>query len=110
MQTYRGERSPWIVHHEFDGAGTTQAGDRIATLRRSFRGAAERAALPEGFVQHDLRHRRVTEWLRQGHSAHKVQLAMGHADLATTIGYAHLVEDDLLTLVEAPKQSTGTAW
>ena len=28
-----------------------------------------------------------------------VQRAMGHADLATTMGYAHLVDDDLLTLV-----------
>lgn len=29
-----------------------------------------------------------------------VQRAMGHADLATTMGYTHLVDEDLLVLVK----------
>jgi hypothetical protein len=29
---------------------------------------------------------------------------MGHADLATTMGYAHLVDDDLLTLVAVDEE------
>ena len=90
--------------------GKTRAGDRIATLRTSFQNATTRADLPEGFVTHDLRHRRVTEWLRYGHPAHKVQLAMGHANLSTTLHCAHLVEDDLLSLVEPLERATGTDW
>lgn len=60
----------------------------------------KRAKLPADLRQHDLRHRRVTTWLAEGKSPALVQKAMGHADLATTMGYTHLVDDDLLALVD----------
>lgn len=50
--------------------------------------------------QHDLSHRRVSTWLARGASPVLVQKAMGHADLATTMGYTHLLDDDFLALVE----------
>ena len=50
----------------------------------------------------------MTEWLRHGHPAHKVQLAMGHKNLSTTLHYAHLVKEDLRSLVEPVEQATGT--
>lgn len=56
-------------------------------MRRAFSEAAERADPPDDFRKHDLRHRRVTTWLSEGHSAVKVQKAMGHSDLKTTMGY-----------------------
>jgi site-specific recombinase XerD len=37
--------------------------------------------------------------LAEGKSPALVQKAMGHADLATTMGYAHLLDHDLLALV-----------
>ena len=59
----------------------------------------KRAKLPTDLRQHDLRHRRVTTWLAEGKSPALVQKAMGHSDLATTMGYAHLLDHDLLALV-----------
>jgi hypothetical protein len=48
----------------------------------------------------DLRHRRVTTWLAEGGDVAKVREAMGHADLRTTMGYTHLVRENLRSLVE----------
>jgi site-specific recombinase XerD len=70
-------------------------------MRHSFAAAAERAGLPESFRQHDLRHRRVTQWLAEGQSAALVQEAMGHSDLRTTLGYSHLARTHLEALVTA---------
>ena len=109
LRTYHGQRSPWVFHHELNRPHAP-AGARIPRLIHPLMRAAVRADLPEGFVQHDLRHRRVTEWLRANHSPHKVQLAMGHGNLATTMHYAHLIDEDLLSLVEPVEQVTGTDW
>lgn len=98
LAMYNGERSPWVFHHLLTQRGAT-AGQRLQSLHRAFGSAAERAKLPSDLRQHDLRHRRVTTWLSEGQSPALVQKAMGHSDLATTMGYAHLVDDDLLALV-----------
>jgi integrase len=105
LQTYRGERTPWLFHHELDRRHA-KAGTRLGSLRRAFAGAVERAELPADLNQHDLRHRRVTTWLAEGKPAHIVQKAMGHSDLRTTLHYEHLVDDDLLQLVESPSASS----
>jgi integrase len=101
--TYEGKRSPWIFHHLLTQRGAV-AGERLNSLYRSFKRAAERAGLPGDLNQHDLRHRRVTTWLAQGKSPVLVQKAMGHADLATTMGYSHLLGDDVLALVDEHHQ------
>lgn len=98
MMTYRGQRTPWIFHHELDRRHA-KAGTRLGSLRRAFAGAVTRAKLPADLNQHDLRHRRVTTWLAEGKPAHIVQKAMGHSDLRTTLHYEHLVDEDLLQLV-----------
>lgn len=103
FKTYHGERTRWIFHHLTDRR-RAKAGQRIGSLRRGFEAAVERAELPADLNQHDLRHRRVTTWLQEGHPAHIVQKAMGHSDLRTTMGYEHLVDDDLMGLVEAPEE------
>lgn len=99
MRTYNGTRSPWVFHHEFAFKKVT-AGDRMANMKRGFANAAERAGLPEEFRKHDLRHRRVTTWLSADRSPAKVQKAMGHSDLKTTLGYYKFVREDLKSLVE----------
>jgi site-specific recombinase XerD len=101
LRTYHNERTPWVFHHELDRRHA-KAGTRLGGLRRAFAGAVKRAGLPEALNQHDLRHRRVTTWLDAGHPAHVVQLAMGHADIQTTLGYSHLTESSLKRLVEEP--------
>jgi site-specific recombinase XerD len=52
-----------------------------------------------------LRHRRVTTWLAEGKNPVHVKEALGHADLATTMGYTHLAREHLRSLVETePKR------
>ena len=71
----------------------------------AFKSAARRAKLPLDFNQHDLRHRRVTTWLAEGKNAVHVKEALGHADLATTMGYTHLAKEHLRCLVgQKPKR------
>jgi site-specific recombinase XerD len=93
-------RSPWIFHHLTTWRRHV-AGARIVSLRNSFEAAAARAQLPDGFRQHDLRHRRVTVWLAEEKSAVLVQEAMGHSDLRTTLGYSHLARTHLKALVSS---------
>lgn len=99
LRTYDGKRSPWIFHHEF-AFKDVKPGDRMANMRHAFANACERANLPEEFRKHDLRHRRVTTWLAAGHSPVKVQKAMGHSDLKTTMRYYRFVRSHLKSLVE----------
>ncbi len=60
-----------------------KAGMRIRSLYSAFKAAAEQAKLPPDFVQHDLRHRRVTAWMAEGKDPVHVKEAVGHADLRT---------------------------
>lgn len=88
----------------------TWAGNRIQWLRRAFTNAVARAELPADLVRHDLRHRRVTTWLEEGKPAHKIQKAMGHSDLRTTMMYEHLLEsavDDLVADDYADEAAAG---
>ncbi|MCH8811026.1 MAG: tyrosine-type recombinase/integrase, partial [Gemmatimonadetes bacterium] len=62
--------------------------------------AVERARLPDGFVLHDLRHRRATTWLADGQNVVHVKEALGHSDLRTTMGYTHLAKEHLRALVQ----------
>ncbi len=88
------------MFHHVTTRRQAKAGQRIAVLRRTFEKAVERARLPADLHQHDLRHRRVATWLAAGGDAVKVKEAMGHADLRTTMGYTHLVRENLRSLVE----------
>jgi site-specific recombinase XerD len=99
--TYHGRPSDWVLHHVEDRR-TARAGNRIGSLRTSFKAACRRAALPDGFVRHDLRHRRVTVWLGEGKNPVHVKEAVGHADLATTMRYTHLSREHLRSLIEDP--------
>ena len=42
----------------------------------------------------------MTTWLTEGENAVHVKEAVGHADLRTTMGYAHLSREHLKNLVE----------
>ncbi len=99
--SYGGKPAQWIFHHTVSRRNAT-AGDRIGSLRNSFRRAVGRAGLPSGIHQHDLRHRRATTWLAEGANPVHVKEALGHADLRTTMGYTHLAREHLRSLVESP--------
>jgi integrase len=65
LRTYGAKPTPWVFHHARSRRRAAE-GDRIGSMRRAFISAAERAELPPGLHQHDLRHRRVTTWLAGG--------------------------------------------
>lgn len=111
LKTYNGERSTWLFHHEIKKRHA-KAGARITSLRRAFASAAKRAGIPtgeHGFRQHDLRHTRCTTWLQDGQPMQLVQRAMGHSTVRVTEGYMHLVDEDLLALVSAPRERAKMA-
>lgn len=96
---YKGKTSPWVFHHPYNRR-RAKAGQRIGSLRRGFNKAVKRAGLPSELNQHDLRHRACTRMLNAGIPVAKVQKIMGHAQITTTMGYAHLVRRDLEEFVD----------
>ncbi len=98
---YDGQPPPWVFHHT-KTRRHHKAGKRIRSLYSAFKAAAAQARLPPEFVQHDLRHRRVTTWLAHEKSAVLVKEAVGHADLRTTMAYTHLAREHLRGLVDEP--------
>jgi integrase len=61
--------------------------------RRHWNTAIRHAGIGDARV-HDLRHSYASHLLQQGIPLERVQMLLGHADIATTQRYAHLVQDD----------------
>jgi site-specific recombinase XerD len=57
-------------------------------VQRAFKKAVKAAGLRDDFTPHCLRHAYCTYLLDSGHSPRRVQEAMGHSDIRTTMGYA----------------------
>ena len=57
------------------------------------------------FRFHDHRHDRATQLLRQTHNLKLVQLALNHANIATTAKYAHVMQEDLAAALEESAKS-----
>ena len=71
---------------------------RQDSLNRAFNGALNRAKI-EGLRFHDLRHTAATRMIESGASIVAVSKILGHADLKTTMRYAH-PDDSLKDAVE----------
>lgn len=67
---------------------------RHGNRRKEFERALERAGITD-FRWHDLRHTFATWMRQQGVALEVVQRALGHADLATTERYAHVVDTEV---------------
>lgn len=72
---------------------------REDSLKQAFSGALRRAGI-KGFRFHDLRHTAATRMIEHGASIVAVSRILGHADLKTTMRYAH-PEDSLKEAVES---------
>jgi integrase len=83
-----------------------EPGARLATVYLSFKRAAKKIGLPT-LRPHDLRHAFVTRKLAEGVPAQLVMRYVGHADLATTLRYTHLVPEHLRAVV-APSSRDKT--
>lgn len=56
--------------------------------------------MPGRHHTHRWRHTYATGLLRRGLDIHKTQRLMGHANIATTARYLHLVDNDLAAAVD----------
>ena len=86
----RGQRCPLTL------AGTKSAWQRM-------RAKAEVA----DFRFHDFRHDFGTKLLRDSGNLKLVQRAMNHADIKSTLRYAHVLDEDVASAVEAVAKSRG---
>lgn len=71
----------------------------LAGLETEWKRLRKRAGI-EGFRFHDYRHDFATKLLRQTGNLKLVSRALNHADVKTTMRYAHVVEDDIRAALE----------
>jgi integrase/recombinase XerD len=62
---------------------------------------AIKAGITKDVHPHMLRHTYATELYRQTKDIRLVQKALGHENLATTMIYTHIVDDDMETAMRA---------
>lgn len=84
-------------HYVFTSAWT---GSRYFDLKRSFPSICKMAGI-EDLRFHDLRHTAATRMVSAGIDLVVVQDILGHADIKTTMRYAHPVPERKLLAVEA---------
>lgn len=93
-----GRHTIWLTEQAMDLLGRLERRGRYVFdrrgRRRAFANALAKIGL-EDFCWHDLRHTHAT-WLRQaGAPVEVVQRSLGHADIATTMRYAHVADNEL---------------
>lgn len=83
------------VHHPWVSRRTGQPLTRWG-VQLAYRRIFARAGVPGG--PHSLRHTFATMYLRRGGDLEHLRRILGHANLATTMIYLHLVTDDLIVV------------
>ncbi|MEJ2120738.1 MAG: site-specific integrase [Alphaproteobacteria bacterium] len=106
----RGRHPIYVFTYERQrGYGGYVRGERYPFSRDGWRKvwrAALRKAKIANFRFHDLRHTAATRILRRTGNLAVVQKILGHADIATTTRYAHVVMDDMRAAMEAVSRKT----
>jgi len=97
VDRYHGTGSPWLFHYTSSGRAI-KPGDRIKSMNKRIMDAASRAAIPERWQMYDLRHRRITLWLKDGMPLLKVMEVAGHSQPQTTRWYTHFLNEHLVGL------------
>lgn len=64
-------------------------------ISKLFKRQIRSISLPEKYHFHCLRHTFITNLIKKGVSIYLVKELAGHSDIKTTIGYTHIVTDDL---------------
>ena len=87
--------SPLLLANAHPFVTTAQSGFSQEALAREVELAGLGAGVPGRHHPHKWRHTYATELVRAGVDIHVVQRLLGHASIASTVGYTHLVLDDL---------------
>lgn len=102
-----GTQAQWLFPSKTSSVGHLTR-QRFAQLLKDL---SERAGLEEGKVSpHVLRHAFATHLLKNGADLRSVQKMLGHADIATTQIYTHVIGENLKKTVDEkhPLSKTGT--
>lgn len=90
--------------------GKRKKGERYPitpTVLRSAMRKAKKAAKIENFRFHDFRHTRGTRIVRATGSLAAAKAALAHRSIATTLRYAHVLDDDIRNALEASENVTN---
>lgn len=96
--------SPYVFKHLRPNR-SAGPGDRLESLYLAFKRAARDIGIPR-LRPHDLRHCFVTRKLAEGVPVQPVSRYVGHADLAPTLRYTHLVPEHLRVVIEVRRDGT----
>lgn len=89
----RWDRCPWLIPNP-------ETREPYTDLKRPWDTARDKAGLPELRI-HDLRHSAASFLVNSGVDLYAVGKILGHADHQSTMRYAHLANDTLMSAVEA---------
>ena len=87
--------SPLLLANPHPFVTTAHGGFGQEALSREVELAGQGAGVAGRHHPHKWRHTYATELVRAGVDIHVVQRLLGHASIASTVGYTHLVLDDL---------------
>ena len=87
--------SPLLLANPHPFVTTAYGGFGQEALSREVELAGDGAGVTGRHHPHKWRHTYATELVRAGVDIHVVQRLLGHASIASTVGYTHLVLDDL---------------
>lgn len=77
-------------------------------LQSAMRRGVDRAGVAD-FHMHDTRHTQATRTLRASGNLRVVKELLGHADIKTTMRYAHVLTDDIRRAMEASEAAAAAA-
>lgn len=114
LEAQRGLHPVYVFTYE---AARTRKADGLVRGRRypiTYSGLTSRwrrgtaSAGVVGLRIHDTRHTAATRTLRAGKNLRAVKEMLGHASIATTLKYAHVLTDDIRTAMEAAELAADT--
>ena len=87
----------------------SRRGRRLSVRQIAFRLELwlRRAGIAKSLGPHGLRHTFATRLYRQTHDIFLVQRAMGHRQIASTVIYTHMVDEDLVEAMEGLAEEPG---